>query len=160
MSDLPAERALTPEQAEALTHWSTHGRTGLTVAERYIPDTDECASLRDFVRPESGDWPDVFDEAQTGALLNGFPCGEMEDKWIIYSDDISDAATTSVHFHRSWTGQEIIRVDLHLSATGSTLTRATWEKDAATLKNRGETFARDTFVKCCGGFWGCCPASS
>lgn len=140
---------LTPQQSEALTHWSTHGRLAAAVPTRYVPDADERARFKPFVRPESGDWPDVFDKAQTRALLNGFPRGEMEDKWIIYSDDVSDAATTSVHFHRSWTGQEIIRVDLHLTATGSTLTRATWEMDAAALKNPGEAFARDTFVECC-----------
>lgn len=71
----------------------------------------------------------------------------MEDKWLIYSSTSGDAAT--VHFHRSWTGQEIVRVELRLTATGSVLTRATWEMDDAGLKNPGEAFARETFVECC-----------
>ena len=140
---------LTPDEAAALTHWSTFGRPGTPSPHRFVPDADALARLHSFVEPGSGVWPYAFGDAQTGALLDGFEPEAMEDKWLIYSDDISDAATTSIHFHRSWTGQEIIRVDLALTATGSTLTSAMWELDAAVLKNPGEEFARSTFVECC-----------
>lgn len=140
---------LTPDETEALTHWSTFGRPGEPVASRYIPEDYERERLHGFVKPASGAWPDVFNDEQTQALLRGFPRGEMEDKWIVYSDDLSDAGATSVHFHRSWTGQEIICVDLQLTATGSRLTRATWETDAAALKTPTEAFARESFVECC-----------
>lgn len=140
---------LTPAETAALAHWSAFGQPGTPPAERLVPDAAALSRLKPFSEPASGTWSDTFDDAQTRALLNGFEPEVMEDKWLIYSDDISDAATTSVHFHRSWTGQQIVRVDLQLTATGSMLTQATWEMDDAGLKNPGEAFAREMFLECC-----------
>lgn len=134
---------LTPAELDALAHWSSFGRPGAPVTERYIPEADELSRLKPFVAPASAAWPLEFDGTQTLLLLRGFPRGEMEDKWIIYSDGLS------VHFHRSWTGAEIVRVDLSLAAAGSRVVEATWETDAAALRNPTEQFARETFAEVC-----------
>jgi hypothetical protein len=140
---------LTPEQRAALEHWSTFGRPGEPDGERFVPTDDYREILKEFVRPESGLWPILFDEAQTAALLRGFHPAEMEDKWIVFSDDPSADGTTSVHLYRSWTGIEIIRVDLQLTGTGSRIIGATWETDPERVKGGTEDFARSTFIEVC-----------
>ena len=134
---------LTPAELDALAHWSSFGRPGAPVTERYIPDADELARLKPFIAPASAAWPLEFDAAQTLLLLRGFPRGEMEDKWIIYSDGLT------VHFHRSWTGGEIVRVELELTEGGSRVIRAMWETDAAVIRSPTEDFARATFAETC-----------
>ncbi|CAN5628731.1 hypothetical protein BH10ACT7_BH10ACT7_16450 [soil metagenome] len=140
---------LTPPERDAIAHWAHYGKPGDPVTERYIPDEAERARFKDFVAPQNGVWPDRFDAAQTLLLLNGFPRGAMEDKWIIYSDDPRPDGTTSVHFHRSWTGLQVVQVDLALDADGSRCVGATWEMDTETLKNPSEAFARESFVEVC-----------
>lgn len=140
--------ALTPDEIEALAHWSSFGRPGSPVTERYIPEDFERERFKPFVAPASGVWPGVFDGTQTLLLLRGFPRGEMEDKWIVYSDDVTSGGA-SVHFHRSWTGAQIVQVDLQLTDTGSRIAKATWETDAAALKTPTEEFARSTFAEVC-----------
>ncbi|MEP6481769.1 MAG: hypothetical protein ABJA94_07150 [Rhodoglobus sp.] len=140
---------LSRDEHDALQHWSAYGQPGDPVTERYIPDDSWRSRLKPFVNPANGDWPDIFDDAQTRALLNGFGPGAMEDKWLVYCEDLSDAATTTVHFHRSWTGVEVFSVDLQLIETGSRLTRATWEMDDAAIKSPSEAFARESFVEVC-----------
>ena len=140
---------LTPEETAALVHWSTHGRPGTPPSERYEPTAEELETFEQIAAPGVGPWLDVFDDAQTRSLLNGFPRGEMEDKWIVYSDPISESGTTSIHFLRSWTGNETIRVDLQLTETGSRVTRGLWETDPERIKNPSEEFARQTFVEIC-----------
>jgi hypothetical protein len=141
---------LTPEQHDALAHWATFGRPGEPAAERWIPDAHEREKLHGFVAPESSTrWPDVLDGTQTGVLLRGVGWQEMEDKWVVYSDDPAPDGTTSVHLHRSWTGYEIVRVDLQLTSTGSRITRATWETDSERVKGGTEDFARSTFIEVC-----------
>jgi hypothetical protein len=141
---------LTPDETAALIHWSAYGRPGEPVTDRWIPDADERARLHPFVASSpSAAWGDVFDDAQTTALVRGFFAEVMEDKWSICSDDVSASGATSVHFHRSWTGAEIVRVDLQLTETGSRLTAARWETDPATVKTPTEQFARETFLEVC-----------
>lgn len=140
---------LTPEQRSAIEHWAHYGQPGTPVSERFVPDDFERERFREFVAPQSGVWPDRFNPTQTLLLLNGFPRGEMEDKWIIYSEDVRPDGTTSVHFHRSWTGQQVVRVDLALDADGSRCVGATWESDTDAIRGASEEFARSTFLEVC-----------
>lgn len=140
---------LTPQERDAIAHWAHYGQAGDPVSQRYIPDEAERSRFKDFVAPQSGVWPDRFDPAQTLLLLNGFPRGEMEDKWIIYSDDPRPDGTTPVHFHRSWTGVQVVQVDLAVDAHGSRCVGATWESDPETIRGAGEEFARSTFLEVC-----------
>ena len=140
---------LTPDELAALAHWATHGRPGTPPVEQYIPDADELARVQLMVAPATAAWADRFDLAQTAALLRGFPRGEMEDKWIVFADDPAPSGSTAVHFVRSWTGAEIIRIDLQLTDKGSHTTLASWETDAERIKNPTEEFARTTFVEAC-----------
>ena len=116
---------LTPDELEALQHCSQFGR------------------------PASAGWSDKFTDAQTQALLRGFPRGEMEDKWIVYSDDLTVAGATSVYFHRSWTGSLVLKVDLQLTDAGSRCTCASWETDPAIITGADEQYARETFLEVC-----------
>jgi hypothetical protein len=144
------DQDLTPEQRTALTHWSTFGRPGEPGAERWVPDEREREQLHGFVTPESAiGWDDVFDAEQTATLLRGFPWKEMEDKWVVYSDGPSADGVATVHLHRSWTGFEIVRVELRVTADGSRITRATWETSAEIVTEPGEPFARSTFLEVC-----------
>lgn len=140
---------VTESEREAITHWAHFGRPGSASADRYVPDSDERERLKEFVHPESGPWEHTLDRAQTLALLNGFPRGEMEDKWIVYSDEPTAEGVASVHFHRSWTGQQVFSVDLQLTESGSRVSSATWEMDAGALHNPSEQFAHDSFREVC-----------
>jgi hypothetical protein len=141
---------LTPEQRTARAHWSTFGRPGEPAAERWVPDERERERLHGFVEPESTTgWDDVFDADQTATLLRGMPWKEMEDKWVVHSDGPSADGLASVHLHRSWTGFEIVRIELRVSAEGSRITRATWETSTEVVKDPGEAFARSTFLEVC-----------
>ena len=137
---------LPDDQRDALVHWSMFGQPGAPVTERFIPDADERLRLKPFVSPASGVWLDRFDAIHTERLVRGFPWRDMEDKWVVWSDD-SRPGWASVHFHRSWTGAELIRIDLELTDTGSLCRRATWEMDPGTLTDPSEAFARETFLE-------------
>lgn len=141
--------ALSPDELEALQHWTHFGQRGAAASERYVPDADERERMHSFAVPESAAWSYSLDPVQTLALLRGFPRGEMEDKWIVYSDDPQADGTTSVHFHRSWTGAEIVRVRLQLDDTTSMVTLGTWETDPEILKQPTEAFARESFETAC-----------
>lgn len=117
--------------------------------ERFVPDEAERARLNEFVAPAEGLWPDEFDAAQTEVLLRGFPRGELEDKWVVYTDEVSADGRTTVHFHRSWTGLQVVSVDLELTATGSRCILATWETDDSGIATPTEQFARETFREVC-----------
>lgn len=140
---------LSPEEHDAIAHWAAYGRPGEPGPERYVPNDAYRATLHDFVAPATGLWAILFGPMQTEVLLRGFHPEEMEDKWVVYSDDPSGDGTTSIHFHRSWTGNKIIQVDLELTATGSRCVGATWEMDGEIVKGASEEFARQTFVEVC-----------
>jgi hypothetical protein len=96
-----------------------------------------------WVDPTLGPWSAARSQPSRSGRLS---VDRTSQRWLAYSDDISDAATISVHFHRSWTGAQIIRVDMQVADIGSTLTRATWAMDAAVLKNPGEAYGCDTLT--------------
>jgi hypothetical protein len=142
---------LSPEEEAALIHWSSYGRPGGPTTSRFVPE--DRSKLHDFIAPESAPWNQVFDEEQTLRLLRGFEPEVMEDKWAVYSDGLT------VHFHRSWTGAQIVQLELELTETGSRAVRGTWETDAATLKGGSEEFARTTFAEVCRWVLGMTPAA-
>lgn len=150
---------LSDDERAAITHWAHYGQVGEPVTERFIPDDDERARLAGFIRPQSGVWPDRFDIDQTRALVNGFPRRDMEDKWVIYSDDLRADGTTTVHFHRSWTGLQVLSVDLLVDETGSSSIAARWEMDPDALNNPSEEFARTSFSEVCRWVLGMRPAT-
>jgi hypothetical protein len=140
---------LTNNERDALAHWSTYGRPGAIAADRYIPTPEDLARLKPFLTPASADWSYDLNEAQTAALLRGFCAEEMEDKWNIWSDDVSGSGATSAYFCRSWTGKLIVQVDIQLSDAGSRVVHATWEMDSTAIKEPSEAFAREQFEECC-----------
>ena len=137
------------DSLDALAHWSSFGQAGVPPAARYIPTPEDLARFSSFVSPASGAWSYHLDASQTAGLLRGFEPDAMEDKWFVYSDDVSESGAASVHFLRSWTGRPIVTVTLQLEDVGSRVTQATWETDAAHLVTPTEAFARSTFEECC-----------
>jgi hypothetical protein len=140
---------LTDDEKEALGHWSTYGQSGTPPVERFVPTADERAKFLPIAVPQSADWRYDLDANQTQGLLRGYQAHEMEEKWDIWSGDVSDGGATSVSFCRSWTGRTIVRVDLQLTDAGARVVCGTWEMDPATVKTPSEQFARDAFENCC-----------
>ena len=135
---------LTPDQRRALEAWASFGSPGAQPGERWEPSAEARAKFRPFTTPGSGLWPMEFDADQTRSLLWGHSAREMEDKWNVYSE--IDGSAASVHFHRSWTGLQVVQLDLELIDTGSRVVRAHWELDDSDIKQPSEDFALGQFV--------------
>jgi hypothetical protein len=140
---------LTDDERDALAHWSAFGRPGAVAVDRYVPTPEDLARVKPFLSSASADWSYDLDRAQTAAVLRGFRAEEMEDKWNIWSDDVSESGATSIYFCRSWTGKLIVRVDIRVSDAGARVVHATWETDSTAIKDPSETFARRQFEECC-----------
>lgn len=139
---------LSDDETDALLKWSVFGQAGTPQVGRYVPTPDDLARVHPIARPEVDAWSYALDEAQTAALLNGFRATAMEEKWNIWSEDVSPSGATSVTFARSWTGQVIMRVDLQVAGSTSRVVSAIRETDPAHLKDTSESFARWTFEGC------------
>ena len=135
---------LTDDQRRALAAWASFGAPGPQASERWDPSPERRLTFKPFTTPGSGPWPMEFDAEQTRSLLWGHHAEAMEDKWNVYAD--VDGDTASVHFHRSWTGLQVVQLDLELTATGSRVTRAHWELDGSDIKEPSEDFALGQFV--------------
>ncbi|MGV8884019.1 MAG: hypothetical protein ACOH1T_00330 [Microbacteriaceae bacterium] len=135
---------LTDDQRRALAAWASFGAPGSQPEGRWEPTDEERERLLAFTTPGSGPWPMEFDAHQTRSLLWGHHAGAMEDKWNVYSE--VSGSTASVHFHRSWTGLQVVQLELELTETGSRVIRATWELDASDIKEPSEDFALGQFV--------------
>jgi len=126
---------------DPLAHWAAVGSPGSTPANGWSP-----VGLKDFAQPASSDaWPLDFDHSQTAVLLAGHRATEMEDKWHVITLPTDDTTRASVEFVRSWTSSPVVRLDLRLTETGSSVERATWEMDPEVVKNPSEEFARGQF---------------
>lgn len=148
---------LSDDEADALLKWNVFGQAGAPRAERYVPLSDDLARVHPIVRPESDEWSYALDETQTTTLQNGFQSSSMEEKWDIWSDDVSASGATSVTFARSWTGRVIMRVDLQVAGSTSCVVRVTRETDPAHLNDTSQSFARWTFEGCFPGVLGVPP---
>lgn len=126
---------------DPLEHWASVGSAGSTPADGWSP-----VGLKNFAKPAFSDaWPLDFDRAQTAVLLAGHRATEMEDKWHVITLPTDDPTRASVEFVRSWTSNPVVRLDLRLTETGSSVERATWEMDSDLVKNPSEEFARGQF---------------
>ena len=135
---------LTDDQRRALANWASFGAPGPQPSGRWEPTPEKRLGFKPFTTPGSGLWPMEFDAEQTRSLLWGHHADVMEDKWNVYAD--VDGSAASVHFHRSWTGLQVVQLDLELTATGSRVVRAHWELDGSDIKEPSEDFALGQFV--------------
>jgi hypothetical protein len=150
---------LTDAQRSALSHWSTYGAPSEAAAERWIPTDDERAKFVPMHLPLDAVFRSDFDPVQTSVMLRGVGWQEMENKWVVWSDDPDADGRLDIHLNRSWTGNEIVRARLQLAADGSSqLLRLTWESDAARIKDMDQAVAWTTFVEVCRSTLGMKPS--
>lgn len=118
---------------EAVAFWAEFGRAGIDQTERYVPaPTHRLTPIR---RPAEAAWAVKVDHDGVERLLRGYPPREMEDKWIVASDGPDENGSFTVHFHRSWTGLEIARMEMATIPTGARVTRLVWETDPEVIKD-------------------------
>jgi len=141
---------LTEPERAALSHWSSYGRPGEAAAERWVPDESERRRLLPMQRPAGTPLAADFDPVQTALLRRGVGWREMEDKWVVWSDDPDADGRFAVHLNRSWTGFEIVGAELQLDPDGSSrLTRLVWETDPDRVRDMDQPTAWGTFVEVC-----------
>jgi hypothetical protein len=90
-------------------------------------------------------------------LLNGFYPNAMEDKWFIYADGPDVDGDIALHMHRSWTGDEKIKLDIRTvgdskeesEAWKAEITAVTWETDETKTKWPSEEMAKFQALEGC-----------
>ncbi|KAF2969759.1 hypothetical protein GQX73_g3863 [Xylaria multiplex] len=89
----------------------------------------------------SAPWQGDISSSDLAKLLHGVIPKTMEDKWFIYADAADAQGKVAIHFCRSWTGAEIVllNISVSLNAAGSVdmntparVSEITWETDAQT----------------------------
>lgn len=106
MADSDQSQELTQEETTALQSWSTVGSPSATPTTPYVPDDEQKSKFQPIKSPRTiaVDWHFNLNAYEKFTL--GHHAREMEDKWNIYCED------NVVHFHRSWTGNELFRFTL------------------------------------------------
>lgn len=97
------QEPLTKDDIAALQAWSNVGSSGAVSTIPFTPNDEQKSKLQAIKSPRTitVDWD--FDLDSYEKLKLGHHAQEMEDKWNIYLED------NVVHFHRSWTGNELFR---------------------------------------------------
>lgn len=97
-------------------------------------------------------------------LLRGFRPAAMEDRWMCNADAPDDRGDFVVHVHRSWTGDELFRMNVVLAVPvgeavpaytdkrHATITDIIWESDSFLAT---EIEAKDLARAVCRGVMGC-----
>ncbi|RYO88117.1 hypothetical protein DL764_008768 [Monosporascus ibericus] len=98
-------------------------------------------------------------------LLQGFQPAVMEDRWMCRADAPDARGDIVVHVHRSWTGDEQLRIKVTAPAPGgaasahpngrpATITDITWDKGNGSFLATEEE-AKDLATAVCRGVLGC-----
>ncbi|KAJ8133344.1 hypothetical protein O1611_g287 [Lasiodiplodia mahajangana] len=107
----------------------------------------------------SAPWHGDISSSELAKLLHGFIPEAMEEKWFIYADAADAQGKMAIHFCRSWTGAEIVRlhISVSLNAVGTVdmnapakVTGITWEDDY-----RAEEGAKLLVEELCSGLLSC-----
>jgi hypothetical protein len=97
---------ISDEQRRALETWSNVGAPGPAPAALFMPDERLRDGMTAMVRPRMIPIAWHFSSEDANRLRRGHQADSMDDKWNIWCED------DVVHFHRSWKGQEIFRIQL------------------------------------------------
>lgn len=139
-----------PPDGAALAHWAEYGRPGEGVSAAYVPGADDLARLHDFVAPETSSAIALrFDQAQAERLFAGYRPTVPDDKWIVYAASADGGRTASVFFHRSWTGDLIVRIDVVRGRTGWMLGSIAWETSDEVVSDGTVTSAVQRVLEIC-----------
>lgn len=107
-------------------------------------------------------WDLAVSATDAKIIIEGIVPRTMEGKWLCYSDDAKDAqGNISVHFCRSWTGDETITLkmlagddDVQDKGGGWKVVEITWEAQDDEA-DRGEEHAKEDAVAVCVYVLGC-----
>ena len=92
-------------------------------------------------KPASTPWEGDISSSDLAKLMHGRIPETMENKWFIYADAADARGKVTIHFCRSWTGAEIVllNISVSLNAAGSVDLSApakilgiTWASDCQT----------------------------
>ena len=94
--------------------------------------------------PATAPWGLSISETDLDKLKAGLEPEFMEDRWHITFSDQGQKGTSSIHFTRSWTGNEIYVLFVKSNEGGSTSSRGgkveaiTWEQDTGSVRTSEE----------------------
>ncbi|KAF4828239.1 hypothetical protein CGCTS75_v007593 [Colletotrichum tropicale] len=101
--------------------------------------------------PTTAPWDLNVSRDDVEKLLRGFRPAAMEDRWMFRADEPDVRGDFVVHVHRSWTGDELLRVNVVLAAPGggappantnephASITDITWDRgDGGFLSTEAE----------------------
>lgn len=66
----------------------------------------QSRNIDTMLEPATAPWGLRISDSDYGKLSAGLEPQDMDDKWRVRVIDLSESATTAVHFSRSWTDQE------------------------------------------------------
>ena len=144
----------TPDHTSTLAHWALYGQTGDPSEKRVTAPEWTTAP---FNSPKRSAWVVPIPSDQLTKLLNGFRPSAMEDKWFVYADGPDAEGHAALHMYRSWTGYEMIKLDIEVAdeekkgaGAGKTqITAITWESDEEKIKNPSEKLAKEMALEVC-----------
>jgi hypothetical protein len=99
-------RPVTDEERREVRTWNNLGALGPAPEIPFVPDSRLLSRMTNIVQPRAIPVALHFSPEDTARLRRGHHADSMDDKWNIWCED------DVVHFHRSWKGQEIFRVQL------------------------------------------------
>lgn len=116
--------------------------------------------------PTTAPWNLDISRSDVEKLLRGFKPTAMEDRWVCSADAPDARGDFMVHVHRSWTGDEVLRMNVVLAvpdgAEGSahtkehhaTINDITWDSGENSFLATEEE-AKDLATGVCRGVLGC-----
>ncbi|XDG05441.1 hypothetical protein ABKA04_005056 [Annulohypoxylon sp. FPYF3050] len=89
----------------------------------------------------SAPWQGDIPSSDLAKVMRGVIPKTMEDKWFIFADAADAQGKVAIHFCRSWTGAEIVllNITVSLDAAGSVDTNAPARVSEITWENDGQT---------------------
>lgn len=116
--------------------------------------------------PATAFWNLIISRSNVEKLLKGFKPASMEDRWMCRADKPDARGNFVMHLHRSWTGSEVLRMNLVLAVPDgdeasartderhATITEITWDRGEGSFLAT-EVEAKDLATGVCRGVLGC-----
>ncbi|KAK7705651.1 hypothetical protein SLS63_014111 [Diaporthe eres] len=116
--------------------------------------------------PITAPWNIGISRNDVKKLLAGFKPTAMEDRWMCRADEPDARGDFVVHVHRSWTGDESLRINVvlavpdgdgasaHTDERHATITDITWDRGEGSFLGT-EVEAKDLATGVCRGVLGC-----
>lgn len=118
--------------------------------------------------PTTAPWDLAISRSDTEKLQRGFNPAAMEDRWKCHADAPDARGAFVVHVHRSWTGDEVFRMNVVVVVLAATvpdvgtdepqpyarIADITWDRgNGVFLDSEGK--AKDLAARVCRGVMGC-----